>query len=227
MSPMKTSIVLVSPVFDDYTPEFVTSMLDTFNVARARGWRVGGQVNGEHEHEFLYEQGSPHVLARNSLAEQVLVHTTAEHVVWADADMKWRGEDIATMIEFDEDVVGVSAPHRDGENGFVFMGQPAPIDERGLMQVEAIGFGLVVMKRHVIERFRNARIPMFREVTSIIPSERSSEDACFSLDWRLKLVGKIFIYVDVAIGHIGRVLYTGDYGRQAITTKRQDRRRPR
>lgn len=208
-----SSLLLVSPVFADFTPEFVLSMLETFRVARARGWRVD-------EPELLYVQGSMLVDARNTLAADVLEHTTAEWIVWADADMRWRGMDVAHMIESGADVTGVCAPTQDG--GFVDTG---PLTEEGsFADAPAIGFGVVVMRRSVLQRFANEGIPMFREVAATATSRHIGEDVCFSRDWRA-FGGRLQIYLDAEVGHIGRTLFVGNYGRRQLEAVRQDRRR--
>lgn len=198
-----SGLLVVSPVYADFTPESVLSLLDVFRVVRARGWKIAPP-------DFLYQQGSLVVHARNELAAQVLDRTEAEWIVWTDADMRFEGETVARMIEAGEDVVGVASPSR-SENRLIFFGPHRPVDARGLVEVDGLGFGLVAMRRKVLQQFRDARLPMFREEPGPTPADHDGEDVCFCRDYVGKLGGKLYILADAPIGHVGRVMFAGNY----------------
>lgn len=106
--------------------------------------------------------------SREALAEGV-VESGAEYILWVDSDMRFPRDALARLLLHDKDVVGINYSKRgvppefvavkdvgweEGEVGVPCVTGP---DSTGLEKVEAIGFGLVLMRTDVLRQTADDR----------------------------------------------------------------------
>jgi hypothetical protein len=97
--------------------------------------------------------------ARQKLLEMLLADETNTHILWVDTDMRFPRESIAWLIRHDVDVVGINYAKREIPTDYVAIKRLGSRDntvpsERlvtddsstGLVEVDALGFGLTLMK---------------------------------------------------------------------------------
>jgi hypothetical protein len=110
-------------------------------------------------------QGALLSRARNAFASRALQDADATHLLFVDSDMSFRPEAVVRMLDFDKDVVGAIYPQRVfspgepqrfvGENDVV-VGEQGIAVVRGFVQMASLGTGLVLIRRAVFERVREA-----------------------------------------------------------------------
>jgi len=94
--------------------------------------------------------------ARQALANTV-IENNADIVLWLDSDMRFPPDTLARLLERDEDIVGINYSGRSVPVDFVAIKTMVPAEKcitspeaTGLEEVEAIGFGAVLMRTSVL-----------------------------------------------------------------------------
>lgn len=94
--------------------------------------------------------------ARQELAEMA-VEQEMDYVLWLDGDMRFPKDALWRLLKHGKDIVGANYSKRGVPPGFVAIKQRAPAqqcitapDSTGLEEVEAIGFGCVLMRTRVL-----------------------------------------------------------------------------
>lgn len=154
----------------------------------------------------------------------------ATHILFVDADMRFRPEMILAMLGFDQPVVGCLYRKKEINLGFVgndFAGGEVIRD--GFKKMDDIGFGVTLIKREAIARMtgndpklidrdidriaarhliRNHGLQhMLRPFDKIGPK---SEDISFCHRWR-ECGGEVWASAAFEVGHIGWHDYAGRY----------------
>lgn len=142
---------------------------------------------------------------RNLIIEEAL-RTKCTHILFIDDDMAFPPDALLKLLEHDENIVSGlylnrNYPHRP----ILFDAGPTrrylDDDERGLIQVEAVGFGFLLVNTDV---FRSMERPFVR-MGEVNPEERN-EDIGFCL--RARAAGYvIYCDLDLPIGHIGQATF--------------------
>lgn len=165
--------------------------------------------------------------ARNELAAMVLEAEGVSHALWLDADIEWRAQDVVQLIEHDVDVVAGMYRMKDpDERGYFCRPLEGPQEDvpRGLVEVSALGFGFVMMKRTVLERmveaygnrqYRNHLKPREGAMThDLFPTGLTEDNDPLGEDygfWRLwrAIGGRVLVDYTVLLDHMGVAHYQG------------------
>jgi hypothetical protein len=167
------------------------------------------------------------------------------HLLMIDGDEEFAPDVVTRLLAADRDVIGVAVPAkgvnlerviaaaRSGHADPAVFGQEfgnvrpssAAEPQGGVVEVESLGTGFVLLKRAVLERLVAAH-PELTCRTSLYPQgpicflfqqvidngEIQGEDISFFTRWR-RLGGKCHLLVDADIGHTGHVTFAGNFAR--------------
>lgn len=172
---------------------------------------------------FTNTRSSELIAARTQAAVTSCKAFKVTHMLWLDDDMVFPSDALMRLLEHDKPVVGCDYAKRDGTGrtiGTSLSGGPvAPAD--GIEQVSALGFGCLLVKRHV---FDELAFPWFSHVWQHSPDAAATKGVPDESHWRTvpedgwfcrrcKDAG-IPIYVDHdlsrQVGHYGGVAYWTD-----------------
>lgn len=156
------------------------------------------------------------------------------HLLMVDADMSFAPELIVDMIEFDQPLVGVMYPKKTYPVMYVGKTLDGPqVVDRGFLKLQAVGAGVLLIKREVIEKMlhlkwatsdERQKLPVGRDVMNAIKLDRVircfdkiegekatlSEDYSFCHRWR-QCGGDIWAATHHQITHIGPHTYAGRF----------------
>lgn len=177
-------------------------------------WRCRGTVGPYKLDVFHYARGIVHV-ARNAVALHA-VDRGYSHVLFVDDDMIVPPDLVQRLLAANKDVVGTLAYQRLGDhlpcvfnwdkgaNGYVPV---HGVEKKGLLKVDAVGFGAVMIKVDVIKAMleENAADPDMREqdrLREVFSWGRLGEDLGFCK--RAVALGyEVWVDTDVILGHVG------------------------
>ena len=164
--------------------------------------------------------------ARNNLMAKMMTNTSATHFMFIDADIRFQPESILMMIAADKDVIGGLYPKKSYPIGYVINTPVGTKIENGLFEVDTMGTGFMMFKRHVYEALIQAH-PETKYVDdvglgkqfepmmySIFDCEIDEKGHYLSEDWLMcrrwqKLGGKIYAHAGVLLGHFGAHEFMG------------------
>lgn len=155
--------------------------------------------------------------ARNDLVHLTL-NSSAECLVFIDADQDWKPEDFFKLVLSEHDIVGAAIRKKSDIEHYNI----GPILDReredGLLEVSSIGTGMLKLSRQVLEKiyessepyteaqYNKERASVFE--TKIIDGELFSEDVVFCK--KAKDLGfKIFVDPSIECGHTGPKRWIG------------------
>lgn len=112
--------------------------------------------------------------ARQQLIDEALA-AGVTHLLWIDSDMRFPKEALVHLLQRNVDVVGINYSKRARREGFTALKKVGPVgvgeqlrtaeDSADLEEVEAIGFGLVLMKARALKNFPDPKsTPWFQNV---------------------------------------------------------------
>jgi hypothetical protein len=178
-------------------------------------------------------------VARNQLASEAL-RGTFSHLLMIDSDMGYRPQLIEAMLKFDQPIVGAVYPSRviDWDHvwnaarscndsklfpslactynsaAFVFNDQGGVETKCGFAKVREIGAGILLIRRDVLEKFRNktssANLDCFTPL-ALASGELLYEDLSFCRRWTEDHNGEIWANIVEPITHVGRVQFRGSF----------------
>jgi len=178
-------------------------------------WTVDTMVN-----ESLIPRG------RNNLVSKFLHNKTATHLMFIDADIRWKPEYIPMMLQNNKDVMCGLYPMKCYPPRFVINSLPNPSKEGPLEEVSTAGTGFMLIKREVIEKMiahhpelkYNDNIGIGKEYEpfmydlfdTMIDEHKNylSEDWTFCYRWR-KMGNKVWVNKDVILDHQGTFSFLG------------------
>ncbi|MDR2852995.1 MAG: hypothetical protein LBV61_08100 [Burkholderiaceae bacterium] len=197
-------------------------------------------VHNEIGIHFATSKGAMVVPGRNLCVDFFLNKTDASHLLFIDSDMHWRTEDMMRMLAHgDRDVIGAMCPRKDYDWERIaqiarqrpdlpaselplygvrqILNIPVPGDD--IIEVEAIGTGIMLIRREVFDALRQAHPQWLQGGHSIhagtlayFGGERHadglSEDIVFCSDVRA-LGKKIHACPWFRVGHIGNHEFVG------------------
>lgn len=159
--------------------------------------------------------------ARNSIIWSFINETKATHLLFADADMGWRPNDVLRLLAHDYDVVGGAGPRKSEKESFCFRPiQNGAVDaETGCFEAETVGTGFMMIARRCIEKMIEAHPDWGfkhtdgqRHFNLFNPGIRGddywSEDYAFCMAWR-EMGGKVWVDPTIELEHVGRRVWTG------------------
>lgn len=133
-----------------------------YSLASMYGWSVSQFPPSPAEIGITMRMGTYVHNARQGLLKQAFAKDCT-HILWCDADMKFPRDALMRLLAHDVDVVGINYSHRGVPFEFVAVKRvgwgpdesaeklvTAP-DSTGLEEVEALGFGLVLMRLDAIK----------------------------------------------------------------------------
>ena len=191
---------------------------------------------------------------RNILANLVLQDPSYTHLLFVDADMGFKPELIEAMIDFGEPVVGCIPPSRKrnlaglleaagkGEPrdrvvdaGLSYIGTPLlrdgkPILRGDFAQMAEVGTGIMLIRRDVLERLREACPELWSDdppgryrgaglkgVLQLFEPYQAAdglyygEDVAFCRRWVERCGGELWACWNAEITHVGREQFVGNY----------------
>lgn len=103
--------------------------------------------------------------ARDRLAQDAM-QSGASHVLWVDSDMRFPRDALLRLLAHGRDVVGINYTTRVSPPVFIAKANgkrvPTTTHSTGLEPVDAVGFGMVLMRTDVLTRTLEAGAPLFR-----------------------------------------------------------------
>jgi hypothetical protein len=145
---MKVAILVPTHELAPATFMYDLAQLSIFTAATMpEGWDLGlYMVSGTYIHD-----------ARQQLA---VASQEADYVLWLDSDMRFPRDTLARLMAHKKDVVGINYAKRGIPSGYVAIkevGIPGKVletreDSTGLEEVEAMGFGCVLMRNAVLQK---------------------------------------------------------------------------
>lgn len=156
--------------------------------------------------------------SRQDLAEKA-VENGADCVLWLDSDMRFPKDLLIRLMRHNEDMVGINYSKRGLPPEFVAIKRISPPealvtdeDSTGLEDVEACGFGAVLMKTKVLLETERPDKPWFWYEWDAEEGQQTGEDVYFCQQAR---EAGMDVYVDHDLskecGHIGTFKYTTDH----------------
>ena len=172
--------------------------------------------------------------ARNMLVKQFM-DSGCTDLLFVDADIHFKAQDVVRIMAMsdDKDVVAGAYPRRSGEGGVSWFADIAygPSNEvyldDGLLRVNRIGTGFMLIRRHVLEKLHNDH-PEWRYHVDLLnedhysifdfksdPSGYIGEDYLFCD--RVREAGfRVHLDPDINLGHYGQQEFTGNFRQQAL-----------
>lgn len=158
--------------------------------------------------------------ARDTITAQFMADVDATHLMWIDADIGFRGDDVIRLLAHDQDIIGAVYPKKKYPIEAVVHGlDGAEPDERtGSIEVSAIGTGFLCTKRIVYERLAAESPELAYAVDgdsdAVAPHRHHywpcavedgrlwSEDYMLCRRWR-RLGGKVWADPNISLTHSG------------------------
>ena len=188
---------------------------------------------------FTTSKGALVVPGRNLCVDFFLKHTSATHLLFIDNDMSWRTADVMRMLGHgDLDVIGAMCPKKEYDweriakiarerpdlpaSDLPLYGVKQILDisvHDSVIEVEAIGTGMMLIRREVFDALRNSHPEWLQAGNSIHAgtfayfggarnADGLSEDVMFCADVRA-IGGNIYACPWLRIGHIGNHEFIG------------------
>jgi hypothetical protein len=179
---------------------------------------------------YFLLQGNCHVDDARNRIVQAFLQSDCTDLIFLDADVSWRTDDLIALCRYDRDLVGGVYPYRrpDKEDDLpARMMEGAEVDADGLVEMEGIPTGFMRIKRHVIERMaegarhyddEHGRVFILFERT-LVNGTRWGGDLNFCNLWRA-LGGQIYAAPEMVFGHAG--LHQSKNSMAAIVRKRNN-----
>ena len=163
--------------------------------------------------------------ARNILVANFLADPSLTHLLFIDSDEGWEVNDLLRLIAHDRDVIGIAGRKKVPTPAWaVNFGEHELVLDRGCLEVEGVGTGFLLIKRHVIEKMivaypelaitnhPDAEAPrgyyhaLFQ--FSLFNGAYVSEDLTFCRRWK-QIGGKVHIDPTAEVIHVGQYEYRG------------------
>jgi len=233
------SVLIATPAYNNQVcASYVTSLVGFMAAAAREGIAV----------DYAHTISSSLIpIARNKLAHYFLQHTACTHLLFIDGDMTWRADDLIRMLRTDLDVVAAICPRKAmnwdslratlkadptasdemlrmalaSYGTFQLLEPHATLALDEVVEVTAIGTGIMLIRRDVFERLRaaspqaairsgaSAGEHVFFDTELTDDGVYLSEDITFCRRWRA-IGGKVHAAPWFRVGHIGNYEHVGD-----------------
>lgn len=171
---------------------------------------------------YMLLSGNCHVDDARNVIVRHFLPTDCTDLLFIDADVSWRPEDLVRLCRHDFDLIGSVYPYRrDGATADMPIRYIPGIkpDENGLLEVEGLPTGFMRINRFILETMAKTadhcgegdlRTPLlFERVTE--DTKRWGGDLNFCNKWRA-LGGKVFCDVEIRLGHVAKVIRVDSVG---------------
>ncbi len=214
-------LLIATPSFNGQFPaQYVQSIIGTTNLMQANDVRVNWTACANN---------SLLPMARNTLVASALTATDWTHLLLIDADIEWRPEDVLRLLARDLPFVAGLYACKTDDAALEYVPLPGkrPDPATGLLEVDAVGCGFVLLRRHVflrlIEAYPESRITRTEGVydAGSLPwvhdwfplgfqdGVYTSEDYAFCRRWRAT-GGQVWADLNVQLVHHGHRGYAID-----------------
>jgi len=166
--------------------------------------------------------------ARNNLVAKFMGCPEATHLMFIDVDLAFDPEAILKLLCNNQDVVGGLYPKKSIPISYVVNLTADPVvNKEDLVEVDTLGTGFMLVKRHVFERMFNAFPELkYRDSLAYAPECEHfmyalydteitedgtylSEDWAFCLRWK-RMGGRVFANPTIKLDHTGFYKFQGD-----------------
>ena len=158
----KANVILLRPVLDN----FHVDTQDCINHMKqyCKWYSDGGITFSPNDYDDIFVSGSQIVhTSRNSLLEAALMHKEWTHCLFIDDDMVFPPETLDTLLKYDKPIIGVSYVGKAAPFHLITFdlvdGEPTrwPQDRgrNGAVKVFAVGMGVTLIRREVVEAMKN------------------------------------------------------------------------
>lgn len=211
------SILFCTPTGDGkYEREFVSSIFSTMKELERLGARA----------QFAnFPYCADLALARAKLLG-TFYRSEHTHMMWIDADMGWKPQDVVRLVLHEKDYIGAAGPKKKyplefAANNIDEHGSPIPCIFEGteLIEIAEVGLAFILMSRECVSRMVNCyeslefnggndtkEYALFDPI--ILNGRRLSEDFAFARRWQ-KIGGKIHLIPDIRLTHTGAHKFEG------------------
>jgi hypothetical protein len=172
-------------------------------------------------------------LARNKLFGNFYRRPEFTHMLQIDSDMDWNPNDVAYMLLHNRDFIAAAGPRKKYPIDFAVQlcddrGKEVPMMhelETNVAEVTGVGAAFMMMNRNCAEKMvsfyqdlqwdnedKEVEYALFDPIIincgKEYPRRRFSDDYAFCHRWR-KIGGKVFVMLDVELGHTGSHRFKG------------------
>ena len=244
---IKNGLCICTPFYgEDVKVQYMTSLVETY----AEFQRAGIPLMNI----YLYNT-SLITKARNTLASKFMEETDFKYMIFIDSDIGWKSKDLIKLINYDKDIIGATYPKKtldwqeiqkaiinnqvdnprdliEKTSHYTIWDKKKNIMSNGLMQVERLGTGFMMIKRDLLEKmeihYPNLMYKMEKEKGQInekrkkgygffdsrlINKEHISEDYSFC-EYVKDTKTKIYINPKIELSHNGgNITFFGNYAK--------------
>jgi hypothetical protein len=163
------------------------------------------------------------------------------HILFVDDDMGFPPELITEMVEFDEPVVGAIYPKKTTPRVWCGSGIEAAEYRKGFIEVEAVGAGILLIRRDAIDKMIEAYPDLINDYMAtedmkaaggtrtmrffdqlITDAGKAGEDISFCRRWG-KIGGTVWASTSYTIQHVGPWTFSGCFGKEREAEARMKR----
>lgn len=199
-------VMLATTVYDSPDASYTFSMARTREAMHKAGIPTA----------YLLLQGNCHVDDGRNTVVRDFLKSDCTDLVFLDADVSWRPDDLIKLCRYERDVVGGVYPYRrdDGNNTMPYRPLPGLVemDEDGLLEVEGLPTGFLRIRRPVLEMMAKSAAHFAKDNDNPVPliferdiygGGRRGGDINFCMKWR-ELGGRLYAAADIRLGHCGK-----------------------
>lgn len=122
---------------------------------------------------------------RNNLVGLMMANNNSTHLLFIDADIQFKPEDIIKLILRDKDIIGGPVPKKAHPVKYALNKLPNPLIEKELLELQHLGTAFLMIKRGVLEKLFEAH-----------PNEKYNDDLNFEINIAPYLYNLFSVYVD-------------------------------
>lgn len=211
-------VLIATPCHDwSYSTHYMVSMLATQKYHLQNGIPFSGPISWT---------GAEVERARNCMVAQFMGDPKYTHICFIDSDQGWPADTVARLVSHSVDMVGVPIRKKTQEVHWNITVKDQSVEIRnGLIEVDGIGTGILLISRKVIERMfeaypdlqvledeelphsmRGSMYALFQR--TLDNGQYVSEDLMFCRRFK-RIGGRIFADPTIEACHVGRAEFTG------------------
>ena len=169
---MKTCVMVGIPTKGEIKTKTVDNLLGMLRYSGLKG------IEAKH----IFAEGTVVQLVRTKIVEEFLKYPQFSHLLWIDSDQTFSPDFLDKLLSYDKDIVAAISKVRSGENYNVYeydketkLYRPLKLEkEEGLIKVDAVGMGMMLVKRKVFECIRRIEADKAKS-EDIVFCERAKE----------------------------------------------------
>ena len=145
-----------------------------------------------------------------------------DDLVFIDSDIEWEPEQLLTLLNYNEDVVGGTYPKKSSVEEYVVRQiEQKPIDpSTGLLEVDGLGTGFVKLSNRALQYLWNTSVPYIdpkddkerRMIFDVVVKNQSLHSEDIHMFDKLKEGGfSVWLDPNITCNHSGPKKFTGDF----------------